>query len=30
MKVRPAIYYRLEGEGLDALASDGFQQTPHP
>jgi len=30
MKVRPAIYYRLEGERLDALASDGFKQTPPP
>lgn len=30
MKVRPAIYYRLEGEGLDALASGGVKRTPHP
>lgn len=30
MKVRPAIHYRLEGEGLDALAvNDGFPAS-HP
>ncbi|AVO45617.1 GNAT family N-acetyltransferase [Phreatobacter cathodiphilus] len=30
MKVRPAISYRLEGEGLDALARGDGKRTPHP